>query len=282
MGCSARGALANAQRTKIAVNGVTIPHDMISREAQYHPAPTPLAAWTAAARALVVRELLLQEARRIGIEPEPETDGEGRRETDEEALIRGLIDREVTTPEPDEETCRRYYRQNRGRFRSADLFEASHILLAAHPKDEEGRSAARNKAEQLIADLRESPQLFADFARIHSACPSAKSGGNLGQIGPGDTTPEFEAALRRLEPGEMTSEPVESRYGFHIIHLTRRIDGRELPFELVRERIAAYLTERSRRTAIAQYVARLAAASEVSGISLPTPADLRVSGGPVQ
>ncbi len=80
----------------------------------------------------------------------------------------------------------------------------------------------------------------------------------------------------------MTKEPVETRYGFHIVRLDRRIDGRELPFELVRDRIADYLSERSRRVAIAQYVARLAAMSEVSGVTLPTPADMRVSGGPVQ
>ena len=282
MSCSAKGALASAQRTKVAVNSVIIPHELISREVQNYPAPTPLAAWTAAARALVVRELLLQEARRLAVVPEPESDGEGRRETDEEALIRAVVEQEVRTPEPDEETCRRYYRQNRARFRCRDLFEASHILLAAHPEDEEVRCAARSTAEQLIDALRENPQSFADFAHAHSACPSGKTGGKLGQIGPGDTTPEFEAALFRLQPGEMTTEPVETRYGFHIIHLTRRIDGRELPFELVRERIAAYLTERSRRTAIAQFVARLAAASEVSGISMPSPDALRVSGGHVQ
>ncbi len=282
MSCSVKAVLASAKRTEIAVNGIRISHDLISREAQHHPAPTPLEAWTAAARALVVRELLLQEARRKGISPEPKSDGEGRRETDEEAMVRAIVEREVKTPEPDEETCRRYYRQNVSRFRSRDLFEASHILLAARPDDKPARDEARLAAERLIAELRQKPHLFAEFAGSFSACPSGQSGGNLGQIGPGDTTPEFEAALYRLAPGELTREPVESRYGFHIIHLARRIDGRELPFELVHDRIAEYLTERSRRTAIAQFLARLAAVSEVSGISLPTPVDLRVSGGPIQ
>lgn len=278
MSCSAKGTLASASRTKVAVNGVVIPHDLISREVQHHPAPSPKDAWMAAARALVVRELLLQEAARKGISPEPRSDGEGRRETDEEAMIREIVEREVKTPEPDEETCRRYYRQNPARFRSRDLFEASHILLAARRDDEASWDAALQAAGELIAQLRQHPQRFPELAKMHSACPSAEAGGNLGQIGPGDTTPEFEAALYRLAPGEMTLEPVESRYGIHIIHLARRIDGRELPFELVHPRIAEYLAERSRRVAVAQFVARLAAASEVSGIALPTPADLRVSG----
>lgn len=282
MSCSAKSTLAGASRTKVVVNGVVISHDLISREVQHHPAPTPVAAWSSAARALVVRELLLQEARRKGLSPEPLSDEAGRRETDEEAMVRTLVEQEVTTPEPDEETCRRYYRQNLARFRSRDLFEACHILLAAHPDDAAAREEARREAGELIAQICKAPHLFPALAEAYSACPSGKSGGNLGQIGPGDTTPEFEKAVYRLAPGEMTSEPIESRYGFHIIRLDRRIDGREVPFELVRDRIAGYLAERSRCVAIAQYVARLAAVSEVSGVELPTPADLRVSGGSLQ
>jgi hypothetical protein len=44
----------------------------------------------------------------------------------------------------------------------------------------------------------------------------------------------------------------------------------------VRERIAEYLAERSHRTALAQFVARLAARAQITGIDLPTPTDLRV------
>jgi peptidyl-prolyl cis-trans isomerase C len=103
------------------------------------------------------------------------------------------------------------------------------------------------------------------------------SGGNLGQLTAGATTPEFETALLALKPGEMTGAPVESRYGFHIIRLNRHIDGRQLPFEAVQQQIAGYLEERAQRTAIAQYVARLAARARLSGVELPTPADMRVS-----
>ena len=74
----------------------------------------------------------------------------------------------------------------------------------------------------------------------------------------------------------MTKAPVETRYGFHIIRLDRHIQGRQLPFALVRERIAEYVVERAHRTALAQYVARLAAQATITGVELPTPTDLRV------
>jgi peptidyl-prolyl cis-trans isomerase C len=277
MSCSGHTALAGTPRMPVTVNGVTVPHDAISRETQNHPAPTPIAAWTAAARALAVRELLVQEARRLDLQAEPAVDEEGRRETEEEALVRGLVETQVAMPLPDEASCRRYYEQNLGRFRSADIYEASHILIAARRDQPGSFTAARERALRLLCLLQENPELFAELAAAHSDCSSASSGGNLGQLTIGATTPEFEQAMLALRPGEMSAAPVETRYGFHIIRLERHIPGRELPFEAVHARIAGYLAERVERTAIAQYVARLAAQAEVSGVDLPTPADLRVN-----
>ncbi|HXF54407.1 MAG TPA: peptidylprolyl isomerase [Hyphomicrobiaceae bacterium] len=275
MSCSARSNLPG-QRKVVSVNGVVIAHDAISRETQNHPAPTPLAAWTAAARALVVRELLLQEAQRLGLVASPSTDGAGRREAREEALVRQLVEREVATPDPDEAACRRYYESNKARFRAPDIYEASHILIGARRDEPDAFASARERAFALLSHLQAEPARFAELARAHSDCPSAASGGNLGQITERTTTPEFEQALLRLQPGEMTRAPVETRYGFHIIRLDRHIPGQALPFEAVRERIAQYLEERSRRLAVAQYIARLASRAQIGGIDLPTPAALRV------
>ncbi len=277
MSCSGHTALAGTRRMPVTVNGVTVPHDAISRETQNHPAPTPIAAWTAAARALAVRELLVQEARRLDLQAEPAVDEEGRRETEEKALVRGLVETQVATPLPDEDSCRRYYEQNLGRFRSADIYEASHFLIAARRDQPGSFAAARERALWLLCLLQENPELFAELAAAHSDCSSASSGGNLGQLTSGATTPEFEEAMLALRPGEMSAAPVETRYGFHIIRLELHIPGRELPFEAVHARVAAYLAERVERTAIALYVARLAARAEVRGVDLPTPADLRVN-----
>lgn len=276
MGCSIRSTLAGASRVPVTVNGVTIPYDAIARETQNHPAPTPVAAWTAAARALAVRELLLQEARQLGIRAEPAVDEAGRTETEEEALVHALVTHEVRTPTPDEATCRRYYQQNAGLFRSADIYEASHILIAARQDHPAAFAAARDRAAALLKRLARDPTLFAALASAHSDCPSARAGGNLGQLTEGSTTPEFERARLALTPGELSAAPVATRYGFHIIRLNRHIAGQPLPFEAVHERIAGYLAERSERIAIAQYIARLAGRAELGGIDLPTAADLRV------
>jgi peptidyl-prolyl cis-trans isomerase C len=259
---------APAKPIAVSVNGVVIPRETIAREIQNHPAEKPAAAWYDAARALVVRELLLQEAQRLGIAGEAKADEAGRRETGEEASIRCLIEREITTPEPDEATCRHYYERNIGRFRSPDIYEAAHILFAARREDAAAFADAKRQAEDLLAVLRQSPERFGELAAQHSACPSGTQGGNLGQLTAGQTTEDFERALFALEPGCISESPVSTRYGVHIIRLDRRIEGRSLPFELVAERIADYLRDAVIRRATAQYVARLVSRANITGLVL--------------
>ena len=273
---AAKAAAAAPPPPPVKVNGVTIARDAIVREMQNHAAGKPIAAWQKAARALVVRELLLQEARRIEIVAEPASDEDGRRETDEEAMIRTLVEQEVAVPEPDEANCRRYYEQNRARFRSADLYEASHILFAALPADAAAYQQARADADAVLATLRDNPESFAALAKAYSRCPSAAQGGNLGQISDGQTTPEFERALGDIAAGELCAEPVATRYGFHVIKVERRIDGQTLPYEIVAERIADYLRESVQRRAHAQYIARLVSAAKIEGIELAGATEMRV------
>ncbi|HXX08431.1 MAG TPA: peptidylprolyl isomerase [Pseudolabrys sp.] len=276
MACSVHVQFPTGKPVTVSVNGIAIARDAIVREMQHHPAEKPIAAWQQAARALVIKELFLQRAKYLGIVPEPQSDDAGRRETEDEALIRAVVDQEVKVPEPDDETCRRYYERHVARFRSSDIYEASHILFAALTTDPEAYARARADAEAVLDTLKNNPERFAALARAHSRCPSAEQGGNLGQITQGQTTPEFERALLALAPGELCAGPVATRYGFHIIRLERKCTGRTLPYELVADRIAAYLRESVRRRADAQYIARLASAAKIEGIALADADALRV------
>jgi peptidyl-prolyl cis-trans isomerase C len=254
----------------VFVNGVEISDHAINSELQYHPAGSVEEARAAAARALALRELLLQAAAQRGIDrPDPPEPGEAEeRETDDEALIRTLIAREVTTPEPDDASCRRFYEQNLKRFCSPDLFEAAHILFPTDPEDADVSGRARQQATAALAEVLAAPQRFAELARELSACTSAAHGGNLGQITRGQTVPEFETFLFNLEPGQICPVPVKTRFGYHILRLDRRIEGRQLPFEAVEQRIADYLREHVWRRAVSQYLQLLVGQAEIRGIEL--------------
>jgi peptidyl-prolyl cis-trans isomerase C len=258
----------SAPPVPVSVNGVVIPRSEIAREVQYHPASSPSSSWRQAAEALVLRQILLQEAKRRSLTPRVETDEKGRIETEEEAVIRQLVEQDVQVPTPNEDELQRFYEANRTAFHSQEIVEARHILVSARAADEAGYAAARNKAEAIAVQLVTRPELFEDLARAHSDCASSGEGGVLGQIVPGETTHEFEAAVAKLEEGQTTPAPVATRYGFHIIRLDRRIPGAEMPFETVSRRIADYLVERARRTATAQYIARLVSRAEIRGIEI--------------
>jgi len=255
-------------RPRVAVNGAEIPPQAIAAEAQNHPAGEAEAAWAAAAEALVVRRLLLDEADRLDIAAAPLSDAEGRRLAEDDARIEALLAEQVHTPAADEATARRYYDLHRARFVSPPLIEAEHILFTAAPDDSLAYGLATGDARTTIRRLQQEPEAFADLARQHSGCPSKEQGGNLGQIGPGQTVPEFEAALFSLGEGELYPEPVKTRFGVHVIRAGRRQEQRELPFELVRAKIGEYLEEASWRRAVSQYLTLLASQAKVEGVSL--------------
>lgn len=253
-----------AESPPIRVNDRVISMDEIAREVQYHPAPTLKEARMRAARALVVRELLLAEAARLGIDGSDCMAGE----SDDEACIRKLIEQEVEVPEPGEADCLRYYRSNANRMRTADDHEVSHILIPAPPDDADIRAEARKKAMGLTAELREHPDKFLGLARDFSSCPSASEGGYLGWIGRGQTAPEFEKSLARLPVDEVPEYPVETRFGFHVVLIHRRNEGKPIPFEDCHEKIADYLREHVRRKAVSQYIRILAGRHEVVGFDM--------------
>lgn len=253
-----------AKSADIRVNGQVITEDAINKEVQYHPAGSLRKARRRAATALVVRELLLGEARRRGLDTTtPEGD-----ETREEAMIRALLDLAVERPEPTEVDCRQWYDANRDKLRTPDSHEVSHILLPAPPDDADIRAHAKETARELIRRLRDDQASFITLAREYSRCPSAEEGGHLGVISRGQTTPEFERALSRLPVGEVAEYPVETRYGYHVVLIHQRDEGQPLGFDQAREQIESYLRESVYRRGVSQYISILAGEADVQGIDL--------------
>ncbi len=252
----------------VAVNDVVITPDAISAETQHHPASKPEAAWKAAAEALVIREALLQRARALKLTATPLTDADGHVESDEDALIRTLLETEVTTPDPDEESCRRYYDNNREKLRAPDLYEAAHILIQANRKDALAFGRARKESEALLEQLRRKPDLFSRMARDRSDCASATEGGRLGQVMRGQTTPAFEDVLTRMEPGQIYSEPVETPYGLHIIRLDETRRGEIPDFDMARPLVEEFLRDASWRLAVSQFVSLVIGDAKITGVDL--------------
>lgn len=249
----------NTKTMFVSVNGVEIAEAAIAAEMEVDrektEAPDRAKSWEQAATALVLRELLLQESALEAIEG------------DEEARIEALLSRHIHVPVAVDTHCRRFFDENPDRFRSPDLVEARHILLAAPPFDEEAREQARYEALRLIGELQENPLRFDDLANTYSACPSREQGGRLGQLSSGATVPEFENALFALEAG-LASAPVESRYGLHVVWVDHKIAGEPLPYEHVKQAISRFLEDSVFRKSLSQYLQLLAGKARITGVDI--------------
>lgn len=221
--------------------------------------PVDTSAWPTPELA-AVHELLRQRARERGLI------SDASHEPEVEHAIERTLAEEVDVPEPTVEECERWYEANRDRFRSGDLVCARHILFQITPGAPV--SAIRGVAEAMLQELQGNPELFEERAREHSNCPSGEHGGNLGQLQRGETVPEFEKALFADHSIGILPKLVTTRHGFHIIAVDRRIDGEQLPFDFVKDDIAAELHKRSETRALSQYVRLLAADAEIEGVAL--------------
>ena len=269
-GCS-HGPVPAARRPANAppvfVNGIAIPETAIAQEAQNHDAASGPEARAAAARALVIRELLLLRARALALEPTPARDTHGREETDEEALVRQVLELEVTSVEPSDAECRRVYEGAASQFVAPELYEASHILFAPEHEGEAAWIAAYERAAAAIKVIG-AGEPFAEWARACSACPTAEQGGALGQLQRGDLADDLECALIRLEPGQLGPNPVRTRHGWHVIRLDQHSAAKQLPLEVVEAFIKGSLRTRAWAASSARYVEALAASAQIEGLSL--------------
>ena len=108
-------------------------------------------------------------------------------------------------------------------------FAGSHILVAFQGADRADSSITRTKeealekAKDLVAQLTADPSKFEDLAKEHSDGPSGERGGDLGSWQKGRMVPEFDNAIEQMEIGDISAEPVETGFGYHVM---RRNDAR--------------------------------------------------------
>jgi peptidyl-prolyl cis-trans isomerase SurA len=108
--------------------------------------------------------------------------------------------------------------QNEAAVTMVDQTHARHILVKISELTSE--TDARRRVTELKERL-DNGAKFEELAKAHSEDASAPTGGDLGWLSPGDTVPEFDQAMRALQPGEI-SKPVQSPFGWHLIQVVER------------------------------------------------------------
>ncbi len=133
---------------------------------------------------------------------------------------------------------RKYFEEHKDGFGQPEERQASHILISVPATASDAdKAAARAKAEQLLAQVKQAPQSFADLARQHSQDPgSAAKGGDLGFFGRGMMVKTFEDAVFQMGLEEIRG-PIQTDFGFHIIKLSAIKAGKAVSFDEVKNQV---------------------------------------------
>jgi peptidyl-prolyl cis-trans isomerase C len=150
----------------------------------------------------------------------------------------------------DESEALAFYEQNTERFTSPDSVRARHILLEIHEDDNDViREDKRKRIEEILSEAKSGGD-FALLAQQHSEGPSSVRGGDLGFFGRGEMVPPFDSAAFALDVGAI-SGVVKTRFGYHIIKVEERRDGRILAFDGIKDNLLAQM-KRQRLAAAVQ------------------------------
>jgi peptidyl-prolyl cis-trans isomerase D len=135
----------------------------------------------------------------------------------------------------DEAKIKAYYRDNRANYaKTQEQRKASHILIKVN-KDMDDASA-KAKLNEILNEYK-AGKPFAELAKQYSQDPgSAKQGGDLGFFGRGVMDKAFEEAAFSLKKGEV-SQPVKSRFGYHLILVTDIKPAVYRPYAEVKDQI---------------------------------------------
>ncbi len=242
-------AAADAAKPIATVNGVAIPPiyaEFLRNSRAARGQSAELLSDAALREALIVAELLAQEAVHAGLDKDPRVSAliDFQRK---EILGRALLEEHLRRNPISEETVRAEYEKAKERA-GTEEYRVRHILVASE-----------REARDIIARIKSRKAKFEDIAKAQSQDPSGANGGDLGWTVPANLVPEFANAMTKLKKGQLADNPVQTRFGWHVIRLD---DTRKLQFPAYEE-VRGRIMQQLQQVAARNYVRELAAKAKV-------------------
>ena len=186
-----------------------------------------------------------------------------RKDLTEEVKMKKLAEQLGSSNVSDSE-AQKFYKENVDKFKYPARVRASHILVSAVPEEieeiitsdkenekltpaqvkakvDEEMKARKAKADKLLVQAKNNVNEFAKLAKENSDdATSAVKGGDLGFFAKEEMVPEFSKAAFAQRPNSV-SPVVKSKFGYHIILVTDRMEAGQEPFEKAKADIKNYL-----------------------------------------
>jgi peptidyl-prolyl cis-trans isomerase D len=134
-----------------------------------------------------------------------------------------------------DDELRQYYGQHRNEYTLPERVRAQHILFKTQGKTPEEVEKIKEKARGVMERAKKGED-FGALAKQYSEDSTASNGGDLGDFKRGQMVPEFDKVAFSLGVGAV-SDLVQSQFGFHIIKVNSKQEGRDRPFEEMKEAI---------------------------------------------
>lgn len=185
---------------------------------------------------LIEKVLFTELAAQEGIDKKPEFKRNMEKIKDE-LLVNMWMKAQMDNAIVSESEAKAFYDKNAAKFMEKASMHARHILVA-NEKD----------AQDIIDTLKplkdkELKAKFIALAKSKSTGPSAKDGGDLGTFTKGQMVPEFSKAVWALDNGQITTKPVKTQFGYHVIYLETKTEAKPASYEKVKNNIITSLKQ---------------------------------------
>lgn len=170
-----------------------------------------------------------------------------------------------------DEEAKKFYDENKAEFEEGDTVQASHILFMVKEGDSEEVSKQKLEAAKK-AIARAKKEDFTTLAKELSEEPgAAESGGDLGSFTKDRMVPEFADAAFSQKVGTVSTEPVKTQFGWHVIKVTDKKPARTVPFDEVKEKLVAYLKSDKQRKAVKDLLDSIKGSAKIENTLPPAP-----------
>jgi len=179
-------------------------------------------------------KLLAQKAIKEGIEKTP-TYKKALAKLKTDLALETWMKKQFQNAKVSDKEAKAYYDKNSDKFVQPPQVKARHILL----KTEKEAQDVINQLKGLKGKALE--KKFIELAKTKSTGPSGANGGELGWFTKKRMVPEFSNAAFALKPGQITTKPVKTQFGYHVIYVQDKKSGGKIPFDKVKNQIKAQL-----------------------------------------
>ncbi len=209
---------------------------------------------------LVEKALFTELAKKEGIDKKPEFQ-KNMEKIKQELLVNMWMKSQMDNAVVSDSEAKEFYDKNSKRFMQKASVHARHILV----KTEKEAQAIIDELKSLDGEALKAK--FIELAKAKSTGPSGPKGGDLGNFSKGQMVPAFSKAVWGLDVGKITTKPVKTQFGYHVIYLEGKSDAKPVPYEQVKNKIIASLKQKQFSTKIAEVAKELKSKAKIIDLS---------------